>query len=64
MNKYDLEKTRDKFKCTFTEANSEVKENNELKKRHVGFVSDYTTDYPYMEEAHMADALNNLSNAI
>ena len=33
-------------------------------KKHVKFVADETTDQTHVEESHMVDALNNLSNTI
>ena len=64
MKKEELDKTWDNFKTHFTEAYFELKENNELNKKHVGFVADGTTYYPHVEEEQMADALNNLVNAV
>ena len=35
-----------------------------MKKNHVGFMEDDTIYQTHMEESHMADALNNLDNAV
>ena len=35
-----------------------------MKKKHVVFMVDDTTDQTHVEESHMADSLNNPSNAI
>ena len=55
--------TWDTFKTHLTEAYFEIKENNELNKKHVGFVAYETTDKPHVEEAYMNESLNNLVNS-
>ena len=51
-------------KTHLTGAYFELKDDNELNKNHVGFVADDNTDHPHVKEAHMSDAMNNLSNAV
>ena len=43
MNKYELDKTWDNFRTFFTGAYFELKEHNELNKKHVVFMEDNTT---------------------
>ena len=50
MKKDELEKTWDNFKTFFTEAYFELKEDNKLNKKHVGFIVDDTTYQPHVEE--------------
>ena len=64
MNRDGLYKTWDKFKKFFTEDYFDLKEDNELKNKRVGFVSYDTTYQPHVEESHMVDALNNLVKSI
>ena len=63
INKDGLDKTWDNFRTYFTEYYFELKEDNGLNKKHVGFVADDTIDHPRVEESQMTDALNNLANA-
>ena len=44
MKKGELDKIWDNFKTNFTEAYFELTEDNELKKKHVGFMVDDTID--------------------
>ena len=48
----------------FKELYFELKEDNELNKKHVGLVMDETTFQPHDEEAHVDDTLKNLTNAV
>ena len=50
------------FKTHFTEAYFELNEFKLLNKKHDGFVADKTTNRTHVEEANMADSLNNLTN--
>ena len=62
--KEELDKIWNNFKAHFIETNFELNEDNELNRKHDVFVADDTIDQPDVEEAHMADALKNLANAI
>ena len=62
MKKDDLDKTWDNFKKHFTEIYFELKENNDPKNKHVGFVADEYTYQPHVEEVDMDNTLNNLTN--
>ena len=64
MNTYELDKRQDNFKTKFTEAKFELKEDNELNKKHVEFMADDTTNQTHVEEAHIVNALNNLSHTV
>ena len=64
MKKDELAKAWDNFKTHFTECYFELYKDNELNKKHFGFVADDTTDHPHMEEAHMANALEKPANAV
>ena len=64
MKKDELEKTWENFRRHFTEDFFELNKDNELKKKHVGFVLDDTIYQPHEKEAHMADALKNLENSL
>ena len=46
--KDELKKTWGKFKTHFTEAYFELKEDNEPKKKHVGFMAGDTTYQPHL----------------
>ena len=59
-----MDKTWDNFKKYFIEAYLEIKEDNELNKKHLGFLADKTKDQPHVEESHMADTMKNVSNTI
>ena len=52
------------LKTFFTISYFELKEDNELNNKHVGFMADDTTDHTHVEEAHMAGVLNKLTNFI
>ena len=57
-------KTWENLKTYFTETYFEIKGDNELNKKHIGFVADDTIYHSHKEEAHMADTLDNPEKAV
>ena len=64
MKKDGLAKTQENFNTNFTEYYFELNEDNELRKNHIGFVADYNTYQIHVEETHMFNSLNNLTNTV